>query len=157
MKCPFCSHTEDKVIESRSTLDDKAIRRRRECLKCEKRYTSYERIENMDLVVVKRDGRRETFNREKIITGIVKALEKRPVSMSTVHDVVDDIEKDLRSRYIDEIPAGIIGELIMGKLHKIDQVAYVRFASVYRQFEDVSDFVDEVRSMPRLVAVQKGE
>ena len=157
MKCPFCSHTEDKVIESRSTLDDKAIRRRRECLKCEKRYTSYERIEIVDLVVVKRDGRRETFNREKIITGIVKALEKRPVSMSTVHDVVDDIEKDLRSRYIDEIPAGIIGELIMEKLHKIDQVAYVRFASVYRQFEDVSDFVDEVRSMPRLAAVQKGE
>jgi transcriptional repressor NrdR len=157
LKCPFCGHSEDKVIESRSTLDDTAIRRRRECLKCEKRYTSYEKIEGSELVVVKRDGRREPFSREKIISGIVKALEKRPVSMSTVHDVVNDIEQTVRSQYMEEVPTEFVGELIMEKLHSLDQIAYVRFASVYRSFQDVSEFVTEVRSMPKAVVIKKGE
>jgi transcriptional repressor NrdR len=157
LKCPFCGHTEDKVVESRSTLDDTAIRRRRECLKCEKRYTSYEKIETVECMVVKHDGRREAFNRDKIISGIVRALEKRPVSMTVVHATVDDIEKELRGQYMEEIPTFKIGELVMDRLHKIDQVAYVRFASVYRQFEDVSDFVDEVRSMPKYAGIKKGE
>ena len=151
MKCPFCGFNEEKVIESRATLDDNAIRRRRECLKCDKRYTTYERIESLELMVVKRDGRREPFNREKIISGIVKALEKRPVSTNLIHDVADDIERELLSKYQGEIPTKVIGEMVMKKLHEIDKVAYVRFASVYRQFEDVSDFVDEVKSMPRIL------
>ncbi|MFH1709683.1 MAG: transcriptional regulator NrdR [bacterium] len=157
MKCPFCGFTEDKVIESRATLDDTAIRRRRECIKCEKRYTSYERIEGVELRVVKRDGRREPYNREKIISGIVKALEKRPVPMNIVNSVVDEIEKQLHARYQEEVPAKDIGELVIERLHDIDKVAYVRFASVYRQFEDVRDFVDEVKSMPKTASVEKGE
>ena len=148
MKCPFCGFTEDKVIESRATLDDTAIRRRRECLKCGKRYTSYEKIEGIELKVVKRDGRRETYSREKIISGIVKALEKRPVSIDMINEVVDDIEQQIQSRFQGEVPAKDIGELVIDKLHEIDKVGYVRFASVYRQFEDVKEFVDEVKSMP---------
>jgi transcriptional repressor NrdR len=157
LKCPFCGDHEDKVLESRSTLDDTAVRRRRQCLKCERRYTSYEKVEAVDLMVVKQDGRREIFNREKIISGIVRSLEKRPVSMSTVHKLVDDIESDIRSRYIEEVPTKVVGELVMEGLHGIDQVAYVRFASVYRQFEDISDFVDEVRSLPKIMSHKKGE
>jgi transcriptional repressor NrdR len=148
VKCPFCGFNEEKVIESRATLDDSAIRRRRECLKCEKRYTTYEKIECIETRVVKRDGRREPYSREKVISGIVKALEKRPVPMNIVNEVVDDIEKQLHSRYQEEVPTKEIGELVIDKLHSIDKVAYVRFASVYRQFEDVRDFVDEVKSMP---------
>jgi transcriptional repressor NrdR len=155
VKCPFCGHSEDKVIESRSTLDDTAIRRRRECLKCGKRYTSYEKLEGVEIRVVKRDGRREEFNREKMTGGVVRALEKRPVSMTVVNKMVDDIEKQLRIKYTDEIPTNVIGEMIMEKLHAIDQVAYVRFASVYRQFQDVSDFVDEVKAMPKVVSLGK--
>ncbi len=155
MKCPFCGHTEDKVIESRSTLDDTSIRRRRECLKCAKRYTSYEKIESVDVMVVKRDGRREEFNRDKIISGMVRALEKRPVSISTIHEMVEDIEKGIRSLSLEEVPTKLVGELVMEKLHAADKVGYVRFASVYRQFEDVSDFVDEVKSMPRKVTLSK--
>ena len=157
MKCPFCGFNEDKVIESRATQDDTAIRRRRECLKCEKRYTSYEKIESVELMVVKRDGRRETYNREKIISGIVKALEKRPVPMKIVNEVVDGIEKQIHSKYQGEVPTMEIGELVIEKLHEIDKVAYVRFASVYRQFEDVKDFVDEVKSMPKELILEKGE
>ena len=157
MKCPFCGFTEDKVIESRATLDDTAIRRRRECLKCEKRYTSYEKIESVELRVVKRDGRREPYNREKIISGIVKALEKRPVPIKIVNEVVDGIEKQIHSKYQGEVPTMEIGELVIEKLHEIDKVAYVRFASVYRQFEDVKEFVDEVKSMPKEMSLEKGE
>ena len=152
MKCPFCGYKEDKVIESRATLDDTAIRRRRECLKCEKRYTSYERIESVELMVVKRDGRREPFNSEKILSGIVKALEKRPVPMSIIRSAVDEIEKTIQTSYQEEVPSSVIGKIVMDKLHKIDQVGYVRFASVYRQFEDVRDFVDEVKAMPKVSA-----
>lgn len=157
MKCPFCGFNEDKVVESRATLDDSAIRRRRECLKCEKRYTSYEKIESAELRVVKRDGRREPYNREKIISGIVKALEKRPVPIKIVNEVVDGIEKQIHSKYQGEVPTMEIGELVIEKLHEIDKVAYVRFASVYRQFEDVKEFVDEVKSMPKEMSLEKGE
>jgi len=157
VKCPFCGFTEDKVVESRATQDDTAIRRRRECLKCEKRYTSYEKIESVELRVVKRDGRREPYNREKIISGIVKALEKRPVPMKIVNEVVDGIEKQIHSKYQGEVPTMEIGELVIEKLHEVDKVAYVRFASVYRQFEDVRDFVDEVKSMPKAMSLEKGE
>ncbi len=157
MKCPFCGFNEEKVIESRATLDDSAIRRRRECLKCEKRYTTYEKIESLEIRVVKRDGRRETYSREKVISGIVKALEKRPVPMNIVNKVVDDIEKQLHSRYQEEVPTKEIGEFVIERLHSIDKVAYVRFASVYRQFEDVRDFVDEVKSMPKVMNMEKGE
>lgn len=157
MKCPFCGFNEEKVIESRATLDDSAIRRRRECLRCEKRYTTYEKIESLEIRVVKRDGRREPYSREKVISGIVKALEKRPVPMNIVNEVVDDIEKQLHSRYQEEVPTKEIGELVIDKLHSIDKVAYVRFASVYRQFEDVRDFVDEVKSMPKAMSLEKGE
>jgi len=157
VKCPFCGSTEDKVIESRATQDDTAIRRRRECLKCEKRYTSYEKIESVELRVVKRDGRREPYNREKIISGIVKALEKRPVPIKIINEVVDGIEKQIHSKYQGEVPTMEIGELVIDKLHEIDKVAYVRFASVYRQFEDVRDFVDEVKSMPKEMSLEKGE
>ncbi len=155
MKCPFCGSSEEKVVESRATLDDTAIRRRRECLKCEKRYTTYERIESVELMVVKHDGRREPFNREKVISGIVKALEKRPVSMKTVSELMDEIEKHIQTEFQGEVPSSFIGELVMEKLHGIDKVGYVRFASVYRQFEDVSDFVDEVKSMPKKITVSK--
>jgi transcriptional repressor NrdR len=157
VKCPFCGFTEDKVIESRATLDDTAIRRRRECLKCGKRYTSYEKIEGADLKVVKRDGRREPYNREKIISGIVKALEKRPISINMINEVVDEIEKQIHARFQGEVPTKDIGELVIDRLHSIDKVAYVRFASVYRQFEDVRDFVDEVKSMPKVTSLEKGE
>jgi transcriptional repressor NrdR len=157
VKCPFCGFNEEKVIESRATLDDSAIRRRRECLRCEKRYTTYEKIESLEIRVVKRDGRREPYSREKVISGIVKALEKRPVPMNIVNEVVDDIEKQLHSRYQEEVPTKDIGELVIDKLHSIDKVAYVRFASVYRQFEDVRDFVDEVKSMPKAMSLEKGE
>jgi len=157
VKCPFCGFNEDKVVESRATLDDSAIRRRRECLKCEKRYTSYEKIESAELRVVKRDGRREPYNREKIISGIVKALEKRPVPINIINEVVDGIEKQIHSKYQGEVPAMEIGELVIEKLHEIDKVAYVRFASVYRQFEDVKEFVDEVKSMPKEMSLEKGE
>jgi transcriptional repressor NrdR len=157
VKCPFCGFTEDKVIESRATLDDTAVRRRRECLKCEKRYTSYEKIESIELKVVKRDGRRETYSREKIISGIVKALEKRPVSINMINEIVDDIEQQIQSRFQGEVPTKDIGELVIERLHSIDKVAYVRFASVYRQFEDVKDFVDEVKSMPKVMSMEKGE
>jgi transcriptional repressor NrdR len=157
VKCPFCGYTEDKVIESRATLDDTAVRRRRECLKCEKRYTSYEKIESIELKVVKRDGRRETYSREKIILGIVKALEKRPVSINMINEIVDDIEQQIQSRFQGEVPTKDIGELVIDRLHEIDKVGYVRFASVYRQFEDVKDFVDEVKSMPKVMSMEKGE
>jgi transcriptional repressor NrdR len=155
VKCPFCGNNEEKVIESRATLDDSAIRRRRECLRCEKRYTTYERIESIELRVVKRDGRREPYNREKIVSGIVKALEKRPVAVNTIHDIVDEIEKRIYSSFQGEVPAKDIGKLVIDKLHAIDKIGYVRFASVYRQFEDVKDFVEEVKAMPK--ASGKGE
>ena len=147
MKCPFCSHTEDKVIDSRSSNEDKSVRRRRECLKCKKRFTTYEYIEEVPLMVIKKDGRREAFDRNKIISGILKACEKRPVSMEKVESVVDRVEKELQKSFDKEVKAQVVGELVMEHLHKLDEVAYVRFASVYRQFKDINHFMKELKDL----------
>lgn len=147
MKCPFCEHTETKVIDSRHTEEGHAIRRRRECDKCNKRFTTYEKIEEMLLMVVKKDGRREPFDRSKVLSGIIKACEKRPVPMADIERVVNEIERGLNNMMEKEVPSSFVGELIMDKLKELDEVAYVRFASVYRQFTDVNTFVAEVEKL----------
>ncbi len=147
MKCPHCGYTESKVIDSRPTDDNMAIRRRRECLSCFQRFTTYEKIENIPLVVVKKDGNREAYDRNKIMTGIIKACEKRPVSVKKIEETVNSIERDIQKIAKKEIPSSIIGEEIMKYLKELDEVAYVRFASVYRQFKDVNSFMDELKSM----------
>lgn len=147
MKCPFCSYEKDKVVESISINDGKVIRRRRKCLKCNNRFTSYERIEEQPLIVVKKDKRREPFDKKKILKGLQRALEKRPVSTETLEDLVSDIEKQLRDEMLKEVSSIKIGEIIMHKLHDLDQIAYVRFASVYRQFKDVNEFIKEINQV----------
>ena len=147
MKCPFCGHIEDKVIDSRSSNEDKSVRRRRECMKCKRRFTTYEYIEEIPLMVIKKDGRREAFDRNKIISGILKACEKRPVSMEKVEAVVDKVEKELQKSFDKEVKAQVVGELVMDYLHKLDEVAYVRFASVYRQFKDINHFMKELKDL----------
>jgi transcriptional repressor NrdR len=147
MKCPFCSHIEDKVIDSRLSKDGDVIRRRRECLKCEGRFTSYERIEEVLPLVVKKDGRREPFDRQKVLHGLEKACEKRTVSIETRESLVSKIEKKLQELGEKEIPSTWIGEEIMSMLKGVDEVAYVRFASVYRQFKDIKEFMEEVKDL----------
>jgi transcriptional repressor NrdR len=147
MKCPSCHYKETKVIDSRLSSDGASIRRRRECLKCEKRFTTYEYIEEVPLMVVKRDNRRQPFDRKKIISGIVKACEKRPVSIERIEEVTTEIEREIQKKYEREINSKAIGEMIMDKLAKLDEVAYVRFASVYRQFRDVNQFMSELKVM----------
>lgn len=147
MKCPYCTHTEDKVIDSRSSKDGDVIRRRRECLKCEGRFTSYERIEEIFPLVIKKDGRREAFARQKILHGLEKACEKRPVGVDTIESLVTKIEKKLQGYGEKEIPSSWIGEEIMSTLKGVDEVAYVRFASVYRQFKDIKEFMEEVKGL----------
>ena len=147
MKCPFCSHTEDKVIDSRSSNEDKSIRRRRECLKCKKRFTTYEYVEEAPLLVIKKDGRREAFDRNKVVAGLLKACEKRPVSMQKIEAIVDKVERELQKSFDREVKAHAIGELVMDHLHKLDEVAYVRFASVYRQFKDINQFMKELKDL----------
>lgn len=147
MKCPFCESIEDKVIESREVDDRSTIRRRRECLSCRGRFTSYERIEERPLLVIKRDGRREQFSRDKIVKGIMHACEKRPVSIETIEEIMDEIEKELHREAGREVLSSKIGELVMEKLHRVDKVAYVRFASVYRKFEHVHEFIEEVKEL----------
>ena len=147
MKCPFCSSDEDKVIDSRSSNEGKSVRRRRECLKCDKRFTTYEYVEEIPLMVIKKDGRREAFDRNKIINGIMKACEKRPVSVEKVEAIVDRVEKELQKSFDKEVKAPVIGELVMDHIHKIDEVAYVRFASVYRQFKDINQFMKELKDL----------
>ena len=147
MKCPFCGHTEDRVVDSRVGRDGEFIRRRRECLKCHRRYTTYEYIEDVLPHVVKRDNRREPFDRQKLRGSILKSCEKRSVGVQAVDDVVADIEARLHERAEKEISSLELGDMVMEHLQKLDQVAYIRFASVYREFKDVSDFVDEVRPM----------
>ena len=147
MKCPFCGHIEDKVIDSRSSNEDKSVRRRRECIKCKKRFTTYEYIEEIPLMVIKKDGRRESFDRNKIISGIRKACEKRPVSIEKIEAVVDKVEKELQKTFDKEVKAQAVGELVMDHLHKLDEVAYVRFASVYRQFKDINHFMKELKDL----------
>lgn len=147
MKCPFCGHIEDKVIDSRSSNENKSVRRRRECMKCKRRFTTYEYIEEAPLMVIKKDGRREAFDRNKIISGILKACEKRPVGMEKVEAVVDKVEKELQKSFDKEVKAQVVGELVMDYLHKLDEVAYVRFASVYRQFKDINHFMKELKDL----------
>ena len=147
MKCPYCDELDTKVIDSRPTEEGKAIRRRRECPKCGKRFTTYEKVEETMFMVVKRDGSRAAFDRNKILTSIMKACEKRPVSYAQMEEVVDNIERDLNNRMEKEIPSGVIGESVMTSLMHLDQVAYVRFASVYRDFKDVGTFVAEVEKL----------
>jgi transcriptional repressor NrdR len=147
LRCPSCGHEMDKVVDSRSTKDNSAIRRRRECLKCGHRFTTYEYIEHKPVMVVKKDGTRQPYNREKILKGLRRACEKRPISMKTLEKLVDEIERATSGSVRDEIPSSEIGNLVMEKLAGIDQVAYVRFASVYRDFKDVSQFFDELKNL----------
>ncbi len=145
MKCPFCSHAENRVIDSRISKDGNAIRRRRECLACEKRFTTYEFVEESLPMVVKKDGRRERFDRTKILAGIKKACEKRPIGTDVIENIVDRVERACQELAVKEVSTSAIGEKVMAELHKLDGVAYVRFASVYRQFRDVTEFLDELK------------
>lgn len=147
MKCPFCDELEDKVVDSRMAKEGEVIRRRRECLGCKRRYTTYERVEEILPVVVKKDGRRESFDRTKILSGLKKACEKRPISTATIEDVTDRIEKRIQEMGESEIDSRVVGEEVMKELHQLDQVAYVRFASVYREFKDIDQFMDELKSL----------
>lgn len=147
MRCPFCNHIEDKVIDSRQSRDGDVIRRRRECLKCEGRFTSYERIENILPHVIKKDNRREPYDRQKILQGLERACEKRPVSVEAREDLVTRVEKNLQAAGEKEIPSSLIGKQVMDGLKEIDEVAYVRFASVYRQFKDIKEFMQEIKDI----------
>ncbi len=145
MKCPQCAFEEDKVVDSRTTKEGEAIRRRRECLKCGHRFTTYEYIERVPMMVVKKDGRREEYSREKLLGGLSKACEKRPVSREQIERVIDDIETGLFSKFRNEVKSTEIGNLVVERLQSLDEVAYVRFASVYRQFKDINQFMNEVK------------
>ena len=147
MKCPFCGHAENKVIDSRISKDGKAVRRRRECLGCGKRFTTYEYVEDILPMVVKKDGRREQFDRQKILAGIKKACEKRPISMEAIDKLVENVEQACQEVQTEEISSTLIGEKIMNELKMFDGVAYVRFASVYRQFRDVGEFMSELKDL----------
>lgn len=147
MRCPYCETPDTKVIDSRPTEDGHAIRRRRECPSCGKRFTTYEKLEEMLFMVVKHDGRRETFDRSKVLNGIMRACQKRPVSMAQMEEVADEVERRLNNLMVKEVPSTAIGEIVMDKLKDLDEVAYVRFASVYRDFKDVGTFVAEVEKL----------
>lgn len=147
LKCPFCGYEESKVVDSRSTEDDMAIRRRRECLKCSKRYTTYEKIEDIPILVIKKDSSREYFDKSKIISGLLKACQKRPVSRMQIDGIANDIEKQLSNQMLTEVRSDYIGEMIMERLRNVDEVAYVRFASVYRQFKDINTFMEEIKNL----------
>jgi len=149
VKCPFCHEIEDKVVDSRMAKEGEVIRRRRECLACKRRYTTYERVEESLPVVVKKDGRRESFDRAKILAGLKKACEKRPISVATIEAVADRIEKRVQEMGETEIQSRTIGEEVMRELHQLDQIAYVRFASVYREFKDIDQFMDELKALAR--------
>ncbi|MDL2269273.1 transcriptional regulator NrdR [Desulfosarcina sp. OttesenSCG-928-A07] len=147
MKCPFCGELDNRVMDSRLTKDASAIRRRRECINCARRFTTYEYVEEQPIAIIKKDGRREVFNREKVGTGIRKACQKLDISMNTIEMFIDDLERDLRETGEKEIPSHVVGERVMAKLHELNDIAYVRFASVYREFKDVNDFVDELKRL----------
>jgi transcriptional repressor NrdR len=149
MICPYCSSKETKVVDKRDNPNLNATRRRRECLRCKKRFTTYERTEQSDLIVIKKDKRREPFNREKLKNGIIKACQKRPVSYETIENVLNEIESELRKKSKTEVTSREIGELIMKKLKKLDKIAYIRFASVYRDFQDISSFEKELKSLKK--------
>jgi len=147
MKCPHCGYKEDKVVDSRATQEGSAIRRRRECLKCAKRFTTYEYIEEVSLMVIKKDGRRQPFERKKILTGVMKACEKRPISIEKMEEIVTQVEHSIQKKSEREVSSSRVGELVIDKLKALDDVAYVRFASVYRQFKDVSQFMEELKGI----------
>ena len=147
MRCPYCSSLENKVVDSRMGKEGESIRRRRECLKCEGRFTTYERVEEVLPSVIKKDGRREPFDRLKILNGLKKACEKRPISMEMLERTVEEIEKTLQEKGLKEIPSTMVGEEVMERLHKLDEVAYVRFASVYRSFRDINEFMSELKDI----------
>jgi transcriptional repressor NrdR len=147
MRCPFCAEQEDRVVDSRVNRDGLMIRRRRECLGCQRRYTTYERVEEILPAVVKKDGRREPFDRSKILHGLKKACEKRPVPVAVLEDIADRVEKRVQEMGEPEVASRVIGEEVMTQLHHVDQVAYVRFASVYREFKDVTQFLDELTTL----------
>lgn len=147
MNCPFCGHKEDRVVDSRESREGDLIRRRRQCLKCERRFTSYERIDEVPYMVVKKDGRREKFDRQKVLTGLLKACEKRPVSMPKLAEIVDEVEAKLVESAEREINTTEIGEVLMARLKSLDKIAYVRFASVYRDFQDVEAFLNELKNL----------
>ena len=147
MKCPFCGHDDSKVVDSRPTDEGTSIRRRRECLKCLKRFTTYETVERMPLMLVKRDGTRQPYDRQKLLGGLVKACEERPVSLMQLEQIVDNVEQRVFSALASEVSSKTIGELVMEQLRSVDEVAYVRFASVYRQFKDINTFMDELNTL----------
>jgi len=147
MICPFCGTNEDKVIDSREAAEGAAVRRRRECLKCQRRYTTYERLEESPLLVVKRDGRRESFDRKKILSGVLKACEKRPIPMDQMEAIVDEVEREIGRQFEKEVSSVEIGQRVMERLAQLDDVAYVRFASVYRSFKDINQFMKELRDL----------
>lgn len=147
MKCPYCGKARNKVIDSRLSKDGTVIRRRRECLNCRKRFTTYERVEEILPMVVKRDGRREPFSRQKVLEGMKKACQKRPISMNELEAFVDELERSFQESGEKEIPSSVIGERVMRKLHELDDVAFVRFASVYRRFQDINDFMKELKDL----------
>jgi len=149
MKCPFCAHLEDKVVDSRESKDGDSIRRRRECIECGKRFTSYERIDEIPYMVVKKDGKREGFDRNKIMAGLLRACEKRPISAPQLESIVDLVEKHVQESLERERPTSDVGKIIMHRLKELDKVAYVRFASVYLEFEDVSEFMNELKDLVR--------
>ena len=157
MKCPFCKKDHDKVTDSRLLEEGFAIRRRRVCMACKRRYTTYERREEGNLKVIKKDGSREPFKRDKIINGLAKACEKRPVAQDKQGELVSRIEREIHDRFESEVPSKKVGEIIMRELRKIDKVAYVRFASVYREFKDIDEFVDELKPMLKKHAPKKGK
>jgi transcriptional repressor NrdR len=147
MKCPFCAHLHDKVVDSRESKDGDAIRRRRQCLKCKRRFTSYERIDEIPSMVIKKDGRRERFDRQKVLAGILKACEKRPVSMSQLETIADNAESMVQESSEREVSTRVLGEMIMNELKNLDKVAYVRFASVYLDFKDIQEFMSELKDL----------
>lgn len=147
MRCPFCNDLDSRVLDSRPAEGGSVIRRRRECSSCNRRFTTYERVEEQLLYVVKRDGRRERFNRKKILTGLLKACEKRPVSLATLEGLAEEVEREIRNTLVEEVPSTHIGDLVMERLRNLDEVAYVRFASVYRCFTDVERFRQELESL----------
>lgn len=155
MRCQYCGFEDSKVLDSRPVEDGRSIRRRRECLSCGKRFTTYEKIEETPLVIVKKDGRRELFDASKLLSGLIKSCDKRPVPLSALEALTDEVEKDLRNSLQTEISSQMIGELVMSKLKKVDEVAYVRFASVYRKFDDVSTFIEEIHKLQQELEAQR--
>jgi transcriptional repressor NrdR len=147
MKCPYCGDMENKVIDSRMSKEGNTVRRRRECLACTRRFTTYERVEQLPLVLIKKDGRRETFDRQKVLAGMKKACQKRNISMNTLEAFVDELERELQETGEKELPSSVVGERVMTKLHDLDDVAYVRFASVYREFKDINDFMSQLKEL----------